>query len=171
MPDRTHSPKAHDAQRQAEPAVPESQRFTASYRAIRTDEAVKVYNGAGMRSVSRVLSFDPADEEFSALDECACAILSEILLLLGDEFHRRGEDLMDVEARAHVTVENPLAALGVRGVEGTARIASVRVEAYLFTFMDEPQARTVIDGALARATLYQSLKDALSITCRFSLTE
>ena len=78
---------------------------------------------------------------------------------------------MDVEARAHVTVENPLAALGVRGIEGAARIASVRVETYLFTFMDEPQARAVIDEALARAVLYQSLKDALSITCRFSLTE
>ncbi|NPD30463.1 hypothetical protein HLV37_01005 [Eggerthellaceae bacterium zg-1084] len=160
------------ASRRNDAAGPEeSQRYRASYRAVCAEGAVKVYNGAGMRRVERAMSFDVMDERFSAVDEFVAGLLSEVLLVIGREFAREGEELMDVEGRAHVTVGNPLAALGVCGIEGVPVIEAVQVDVYLFTFLPEDEARAVIDRALGRAVLYQSLREPLGIRCRFTFAQ
>ena len=151
--------------------APESELYTARYRAIATDEAVKVYNGAGCLPIARAMSFDLMDPAFSSVDMVAAAVLSEVLLCISKEFSRCGENCMDLEGRASLNMSNPLAVVGVRGIEGTPIIASKEVDVYLFTFLDEPDARAVIDSALSHAVLYQTFQAAFPVTLRCSFAE
>lgn len=153
-------------------AVPlESQVYTASYRAVAGASGIKVYNGAGKVDVARAMSFDTMDAQFSSVDLVAASLLSEVLLVCEKEFASHGEELMDLEGRARIDLSDPLVLAGVRGMQGEPRIAHASIDVYLFTFMEEEQARGVIDNALKRAVVYQTLQVAFPIDVRFSFAQ
>ncbi len=151
--------------------TPESERYTASYRAIAADGAVKVYNGAGCLCVSLPMSFDLMSPAFSSVDMVAAAVASEVLLCIEKEFARRKEDLMDLEGRAYLDIANPLAALNVVGITGSPAIERIGIDVYLFTFLEEDEAKEVIEAGLVHAVLYQSLQAAFPVDLRVSFAQ
>ncbi|MBR2674388.1 MAG: hypothetical protein IKE52_02900 [Mogibacterium sp.] len=152
-------------------AVPESELYSTRYRAVALDEEIKVYNGAGCLPVKNAVSFDIMSNSFSSVDMIVAAVLSEVLLCIRGEFLRRQEDISDLEGRAKLDIANPLAAVGVRGIDGISLIEGIELDIYLFTFLDEEEARESIDKALQRAICYQSLKKAFPISLRLSFAE
>lgn len=152
-------------------ATPESTCHSARYRAIASGMEIKVYNGAGSISVKNAVSFDIMNPLFSAVDLIAAALLSEVLLCIRDGFARCGEDLADLEGRVRLDIANPLAAAGVRGVDGLPSIERIEMDIYLFTFLEEKEARALIDEALRRAVCYHTLQRAFPVSLRLSFAE
>lgn len=143
--------------------VNESEVYELLYRSILKDHVTRTYNDAMAINVEKKISFDAKAQTYSSIDHFAAAIITEMLLALDSHAQRNKEVLLDVEGLIKLHLTNPLTLLNVHGFDEISTIDSIDIKLYLYTFLEDEAAQLFVAEALAKAVLYQTLKDKLKI--------
>ena len=99
----------------------------------------------------------------SSLDLMVSALATDLLAGLAREAVRRGVSLDDAELSLAARLDNPLVAIGVEGESGSPALAEVTGTLYLSADVDEPTLDGLWQRALARASVYSTLRQSTTI--------
>lgn len=141
--------------------VPESKNFTKKYRSIMHEDEVKVYNEKSSISIRYPISFDSYEESFSSVDLFASALISEILLAIQFEATLENTKVLDLEGVISIVLDNPLFILGVRGYKEEPFISKIIIKIYLYSFFDKTNSQILVNAALKKCVLYNSIKSKI----------
>lgn len=134
-----------------------------NYRAVVSGDLVKVYNEKTSISIDSPISFDSMKEEFSSIDYLLSSIVSEIILSMQRLGKKREEILQDIEAKASLTIANPLYLLNVYGYEDESYIEDINIDIYFFSFLTGEDLDSFLEEALARTLIYNTFKDKIRV--------
>ena len=137
--------------------------FEKNYRGIVSGEEVKVYNEKSQLAIDSEISFDSEKEEFTSIDYFISAIVSEIILTLERVAKKRGEILQDIEAKVNLTIKNPMFLLNVIGFEESALIEKIKIDIYLFSFLEGEELEDFLKEVLDRTLIYNSFKEKIEV--------
>ncbi len=146
----------------------ESQFYECDYRAVHREGAIKVYSSSACIETRDPISFDREVRRASSFDMLASSIVSEILINMISTFEGAGEELLDLECKAQVSLANPLTLANVKGYEEIPKIDNVKCKIYFYSFLDAEQASNLFERSLHKCPIYQTLKDTLSISIELS---
>ena len=110
--------------------------FEKSYRVIVNEDIVKIYNEKSSITIDSSISFDSEKEEFTSLDYLISSIVSEIILTMKKQAKKHGEILQDIEAKARLSIKNPMYLLNVIGFDEKSFIEEIDIDVYFFSFME-----------------------------------
>lgn len=137
--------------------------FEKNYRAIVSSEEVKVYNEKSQLAIDSAISFDSEKEEFTSIDYFISSIVSEIILTMERVAKKRGEILQDIEAKVSLTIKNPMYLLNVIGFEESALIEKIKIDIYLFSFLEGEELEEFLKEVLDRTLIYNSFKEKIEV--------
>ncbi len=126
--------------------------WTVRVQSRHRDEAIAYARGHELR-IGRPVHFDEDYDRLSALEHTLAALGGDIANGLRAEAQRARLDVDRIEALVKCELENPNAALGVIGEEGTPAIARVEVRLYAETFDDEAAVQAALHRHLQRSPL------------------
>ncbi|MFA7330168.1 MAG: OsmC family protein [Candidatus Delongbacteria bacterium] len=112
------------------------------------------------------------DRHPSSLDLLLAALGSDLVLRLQAELGRTGLEVQSLELSLRAELEDPLAALGVRGAEGSPALAGVSGSCYLTGFLDEGEDETATacwQAASRTSPLLQTLRRACPVNIELKL--
>lgn len=148
--------------------VIESQIYEADFRAIEQNSSIKVYSSASSTRVENSLTFDRDSKEPSSFDLLTTSVVSEIMLNMIETFTNEGEDLLDLECKAKVSLSNPLTLANVKGYDEISKIVSLELKVYYYSFLEEEESKELFAASLLKCPIYQTLKEAFPITIKLS---
>lgn len=134
-----------------------------NFRAIFSDDIVKVYNEKTRVEIANAISFDSENKELTSIDLFVTSVVSEIILNMKKQAIFNSEILQDVEAKASCTIKNPLSLLNVIGCEDRAEIERLKIEIYFYSFMENDTLDTFLDTVKEHSIIYNSVKDIIEL--------
>jgi TusA-related sulfurtransferase len=112
-------------------------------------------------------SFEEKDDHPSAMEAMLGALTAEIVNSFATACRQNGLGIDDLEATTKAKLLNVLAHLGME--EGDSSLASADVTVFITSPASGADLRSVFDGVLARAPLYQTLRKAASVSARLAI--
>ena len=137
--------------------------FQKSFRAIVSDDLVKVYNEKSRIPVDSSISFDSEKEEFTSIDFFVSSIVSELILTMMRVAKKRNTILQDIEAKVNLDIDNPMYLLNVIGFEDKSIINKINIDIYFFSFYEGEELQEFLDEVLDRTLIYNSIKDLVNV--------
>lgn len=143
--------------------------FKKSFRAIVSDDIVKVYNEKSSIPIDSHISFDSEKEEFTSIDYFVSAIVSEIILTMIQLAKRKNIILQDIEAKASLDMDNPMYLLNVIGYDDKSKIKSINIDIYFFSFLEGRDLDDFLKEVLDRTLIYNSIKNLINVNFKIIL--
>lgn len=143
--------------------IDEINSFQKNFRAIVSNDLVKVYNEKSSVPIDSIISFDSEKEEFTSIDFFVSSIVSEIILSMIKVAKKRNTILQDIEAKASLEIENPMYLLNVIGFEDKSFIKKINIDVYFFSFYEGNELQGFLDEVLNRTLIYNSIKNLIKI--------
>ncbi len=143
--------------------------FEKSYRIIVNEDIVKVYNEKSSITIDSSISFDSEKEEFTSTDYLISSIVSEIILTMKKQAKKRGEILQDIEAKARLSIKNPMYLLNVIGFDEKSLIEMIYIDIYFFSFMEGHILDSFLADVLDRTLIYNSFRDKIKVNFKIVL--
>ncbi|MDU5808983.1 osmotically inducible protein C [Finegoldia magna] len=137
--------------------------FQKSFRAIVSNDLVKVYNEKSYIPVDSSISFDSEKEEFTSIDFFVSSIVSELILTMMRVAKKRNTILQDIEAKVNLDIDNPMYLLNVIGFEDKSIINKIDIDIYFFSFYEGEELQEFLDEVLNRTLIYNSIKDLVNV--------
>ena len=137
--------------------------FQKSFRAIVSNDLVKVYNEKSYIPVDSSISFDSEKEEFTSIDFFVSSIVSELILTMMRVAKKRNTILQDIEAKVNLDIDNPMYLLNVIGFEDKSIINHINIDIYFFSFYEGEELQEFLDEVLNRTLIYNSIKDLVNV--------
>lgn len=145
-----------------------SKMFDVSYRATSNDlSSVKIYTNRNSYEIEKQISFDSEYEPISSLEYFAGSVLSSVLLSLLEESKRRGSIVEEIEGVLHLSLENPLSMIGVKGYEEEPFVRKMIVTVFVYADLEDQAFDEFCRGALAKSPIYNTLKRSMELEVRF----
>ncbi len=146
----------------------ESKRFDMSFRGTSNDLAsVKVFTNKTSFRVEKQISFDSEYEQISSVEYFAGSVLSSILLTLLEQSKKRGSIIEEIEGVLHLSLENPLTLVGVRGYDEEPFIGEITVTVFIFADLEDDDFNDFCSVALKNSPVYNTLKRSMEIGVLF----
>ena len=137
--------------------------FQKSFRAIVSNDLVKVYNEKSYIPVDSSISFDSEKEEFTSIDFFVSSIVSELILTVMRVAKKRNTILQDIEAKVNLDIDNPMYLLNVIGFEDKSIINKIDIDIYFFSFYEGEELQEFLDEVLNRTLIYNSIKNLVNV--------
>lgn len=137
--------------------------FEKDFRAVSLGDDLKIFNQKSGLTVDEAFSFDSEKEAFTSLDYFVSAVLSEILLSMKKLARKKNIIIQDLEAKAKLTIQNPMYLLSVVGYEDKASIAALEIDIYFFSFLEEAEKAQFLQEVLDRTLIYNTLSSFVSV--------
>ena len=137
--------------------------FEKSDRVIVNEDIVKIYNEKSSITIDSSISFDSEKEEFTSLDYLISSIVSEIILTMKKQAKKHGEILQDIEAKARLSIKNPMYLLNVIGFDEKSFIEEIDIDVYFFSFMEGSNLDSFLADVLDRTLIYNSFRDKIKV--------
>ena len=137
--------------------------FQKNFRAIVSDDLVKVHNEKSCIPVDSSISFDSEKEEFTSIDFFVSSIVSELILTMMKVAKKRNAILQDIEAKVNLDIDNPMYLLNVIGFEDKSIINKIDIDIYFFSFYEGEELQEFLDEVLNRTLIYNSIKNLVNV--------
>jgi hypothetical protein len=145
--------------------VYESRVFDMSFRATSNDlSSVKIFTNKNSFQIEKQVSFDSEYEPISSLEYFAGSVLSSILLTL---LEQSGSDIEEIEGVLHLSLENPLSLVGVKGYDEEPIIKKITVTVFLFVDLEDNDFDDFCFRALKNSPIYNTLKRSMDLEVVF----
>ncbi|MGF7029190.1 hypothetical protein J2T17_000095 [Paenibacillus mucilaginosus] len=146
----------------------ESKMFDIQYRGTSNDlSSVKIYTNKNSFQIENQLSFDSEYKPISSLEYFAGSVLSSILLSLLEQSKKRGSLIEEIEGVLHLSLENPLSMIGVKGYDEEPFIRKMTVTVFLYVDLEDKAFDDFCLNALAKSPIYNTLKRSTELEVLF----
>ncbi|MEX4489354.1 peroxiredoxin [Haemophilus influenzae] len=148
--------------------VPESECFTAKYRALLRGEEIKLFTPNDSISLYSQVNFDNQ----SLLDYFAVSILGGILSSVKAHFAQQRADIVEMEGKIWLNLANPLTLLGVRGYSEQPVINDGKIKIFISSDLTDETFTQLTQNALRYCFIYCSRPQILrNITVKSEKSE
>lgn len=147
--------------------VPESEYFTAKYRAVLRGEEIKLFTPNDSISLYSQVNFDNQSLQKSAVDYFAVSILGGILNSIKAHFAQQRADIVEMEGKIWLNLTNPLTLLGVRGYNEHPQITDCKIKIFISSDLDDQTFAHLTQTALRNCFIYNTLNKTFSFTVLF----
>lgn len=147
------------------------QRALVSVRAsVRGSESVTLFVRSHHVTVGAPLSFDVAEPMPTAVEHLLAAVAADVLGGFRRLAGTRRLAVDAVEATLQAVIADPLVYLGVVGEEGTPRLSSLTLRAYIDTGEPHERLAEVWKENLRRAPIVNTLRPGVAMEIGFQIT-
>jgi hypothetical protein len=147
--------------------VPESECFTAKYRAVLRGEEIKLFTPNDSISLYSQVNFDNQSLQKSAVDYFAVSILGGILSSVKAHFAQQRADIVEMEGKIWLNLVNPLTLLGVHGYDEPPHITDCKIKIFISSDLDDQTFDKLTEAALRNCFIYNTLNKTFSFTVLF----
>lgn len=147
--------------------VPESECFTAKYRAVLRGEEIKLFTPNDSISLYSQVNFDNQSLQKSAVDYFAVSILGGILSSVKAHFAQQRADIVEMEGQIWLNLANPLTLLGVHGYDEPPHITDCKIKIFISSDLDDQTFDKLTEAALRNCFIYNTLNKTFSFTVLF----
>ena len=147
--------------------VPESECFTAKYRAVLRGEEIKLFTPNDSISLYSQVNFDNQSLQKSAVDYFAVSILGGILSSVKAHFAQQRADIVEMEGKIWFNLANPLTLLGVHGYDEPPHITDCKIKIFISSDLDDQTFDKLTEAALRNCFIYNTLNKTFSFTVLF----
>ena len=147
--------------------VPESECFTAKYRAVLRGEEIKLFTPNDSISLYSQVNFDNQSLQKSAVDYFAVSILGGILSSVKAQFAQQRADIVEMEGKIWLNLVNPLTLLGVHGYDEPPHITDCKIKIFISSDLDDQTFDKLTEAALRNCFIYNTLNKTFSFTVLF----
>ncbi|WP_295663896.1 OsmC family protein [uncultured Haemophilus sp.] len=147
--------------------VPESECFTAKYRAVLRGEEIKLFTPNDSISLYSQVNFDNQSLQKSAVDYFAVSILGGILSSVKAHFAQQRADIVEMEGKIWLKLANPLTLLGVHGYDEPPHITDCKIKIFISSDLDDQTFDKLTEAALRNCFIYNTLNKTFSFTVLF----
>ena len=147
--------------------VPESECFTAKYRAVLRGEEIKLFTPNDSISLYSQVNFDNQSLQKSAVDYFAVSILGGILSSVKAHFVQQRADIVEMEGKIWLNLANPLTLLGVHGYDEPPHITDCKIKIFISSDLDAQTFDKLTEAALRNCFIYNTLNKTFSFTVLF----
>ena len=147
--------------------VPESECFTAKYRAVLRGEEIKLFTPNDSISLYSQVNFDNQSLQKSAVDYFAVSILGGILSSVKAQFAQQRADIVEMEGKIWLNLANPLTLLGVHGYDEPPHITDCKIKIFISSDLDDQTFDKLTEAALRNCFIYNTLNKTFSFTVLF----
>ena len=147
--------------------VPESECFTAKYRAVLRGEEIKLFTPNDSISLYSQVNFDNQSLQKSAVDYFAVSILGGILSSVKTHFAQQRADIVEMEGKIWLNLANPLTLLGVHGYDEPPHITDCKIKIFISSDLDDQTFDKLTEAALRNCFIYNTLNKTFSFTVLF----
>ena len=147
--------------------VPESECFTAKYRAVLRGEEIKLFTPNDSISLHSQVNFDNQSLQKSAVDYFAVSILGGILSSVKAHFVQQRADIVEMEGKIWLNLANPLTLLGVHGYDKPPHITDCKIKIFISSDLDDQTFDKLTEAALRNCFIYNTLNKTFSFTVLF----
>lgn len=147
--------------------VPESECFTAKYRAVLRGEKIKLFTPNDSISLYSQVNFDNQSLQKSAVDYFAVSILGGILSSVKAHFAQQRADIVEMEGKIWLNLSNPLTLLGVHGYDEPPHITDCKIKIFISSDLDDQTFDKLTEAALRNCFIYNTLNKTFSFTVLF----
>ena len=147
--------------------VPESECFTAKYRAVLRGEEIKLFTPNDSISLHSQVNFDNQSLQKSAVDYFAVSILGGILSSVKAHFAQQRADIVEMEGKIWLNLANPLTLLGVHGYDEPPHITDCKIKIFISSDLDDQTFDKLTEAALRNCFIYNTLNKTFSFTVLF----
>lgn len=147
--------------------VPESECFTAKYRAVLRGEKIKLFTPNDSISLYSQVNFDNQSLQKSAVDYFAVSILGGILSSVKAHFAQQRADIVEMEGKIWLNLANPLTLLGVHGYDEPPHITDCKIKIFISSDLDDRTFDKLTEAALRNCFIYNTLNKTFSFTVLF----
>ena len=147
--------------------VPESECFTAKYRAVLRGEEIKLFTPNDSISLYSQVNFDNQSLQKSAVDYFAVSILGGILSSVKAHFAQQRADIVEMEGKIWLNLANPLTLLGVRGYNEQPQITDCKIKIFISSDLNDQTFAHLTQTALRNCFIYNTLNKTFSFTVLF----
>ena len=147
--------------------VPESECFTAKYRAVLRGEEIKLFTPNDSISLYSQVNFDNQSLQKSAVDYFAVSILGGILSSVKSHFAQQRADIVEMEGKIWLNLANPLTLLGVHGYDEPPHITDCKIKIFISSDLDDQTFDKLTEAALRNCFIYNTLNKTFSFTVLF----
>jgi hypothetical protein len=146
----------------------ESKIFDIHFRGTSNDlSSVKIYTNKNSFQIEKQISFDSEYQPISSLEYFAGSVLSSILLTFLEQSKKRGSIIEEIEGVLHLSLENPLSLIGVKGYEEEPFISKMTMTVFLYVDLEDKAFDDFCSGALANSPIYNTLKRSMALEVLF----
>lgn len=146
----------------------ESRFFDMTFRGTSNDlSSVKIFTNKNSYEVEKQISFDSEYEQISSLEYFAGSVLSSIILALLEQSKKRDSIIEEIEGVLTLSLENPLALLGVRGYDEEPFINKMTATVYLYADLEDDDFSDFCYSALNHSPVYNTLKRTMDFDVVF----
>ena len=128
---------------------------------------MKVYTNKNSFQIEKQISFDSEYKPVSSLEYFAGSVLSSILLALLEQSRKSGSIVEEIEGVLNLSLENPLALIGVKGYDEEPYISKATVTVYAYADLEDEAFEAFCLGALAKCPIYNTLKRSMELEVAF----
>ena len=147
--------------------VPESECFTAKYRAVLRGEEIKLFTPNDSIPLYSQVNFDNQSLQKSAVDYFAVSILGGILSSVKAHFAQQRADIVEMEGKIWLKLANPLTLLGVHGYDEPPHITDCKIKIFISSDLDDQTFDKLTEAALRNCFIYNTLNKTFSFTVLF----
>lgn len=147
--------------------VPESECFTAKYRAVLRGEEIKLFTPNDSISLYSQVNFDNQSLQKRAVDYFAVSILGGILSSVKAHFAQQRADIVEMEGKIWLNLVNPLTLLGVHGYDEPPHITDCKIKIFISSDLDDQTFDKLTEAALRNCFIYNTLNKTFSFTVLF----
>ena len=147
--------------------VPESECFTAKYRAVLRGEEIKLFTPNDSIPLYSQVNFDNQSLQKSAVDYFAVSILGGILSSVKAHFVQQRADIVEMEGKIWLNLANPLTLLGVRGYNDPPQITDCKIKIFISSDLNDQTFAHLTQTALRNCFIYNTLNKTFSFTVLF----
>lgn len=147
--------------------VPESECFTAKYRAVLRGEEIKLFTPNDSISLYSQVNFDNQSLQKSAVDYFAVSILGGILSSVKAHFAQQRADIVEMEGKIWLNLANPLTLLSVHGYDEPPHITDCKIKIFISSDLDDQTFDKLTEAALRNCFIYNTLNKTFSFTVLF----
>ncbi|MFB9986160.1 OsmC family protein [Bacillus benzoevorans] len=149
-------------------SIYESKIFDMNFRGTSNDlSTVKIYTNKNSLQIEKQISFDSEYQSFTSLEYFASSVLSSILLTLLEQSKKMGSIIEEMEGVLHLSLENPLTLVGVKGYDEEPMIRKITVTVYLFAELEDNDFADFCHNALKKSPIYNTLKRSMNLDVIF----
>ena len=147
--------------------VPESECFTAKYRAVLRGEEIKLFTPNDSISLYSQVNFDNQSLQKSAVDYFAVSILGGILSSVKAHFAQQRADIVEMEGKIWINLANPLTLLGVRGYSEQPVINDGKIKIFISSDLTDETFTQLTQNALRYCFIYNTIIKAFPLNIEF----
>jgi uncharacterized OsmC-like protein len=116
------------------------------------------------------LTFDDEYPRVTALEYLLTAVAGDLVVGLKAHARKRRITIDNIEATAHLQLEDPLAHLGVVGDHGSPRIQGVSIKIYVDTLDDPERVEQAWREVLDRSPMIHTLSSVVELEHELAIT-